>query len=129
MKLVAKNKHIWFIVFLVLIVILFLATKEKRPWTKGPILSKTDYRIFACGKEIFLEQDQQLLNKKPYFNISLSSKGGSSKNPYADINAHSIMNDSNALDRLVDGIEQGNMYALIKYFELRYGKPKKRKIR
>jgi hypothetical protein len=68
MKSITKNNYKWrfiviFVVFLSLFVV-FLAVREKLPWTKGPILSKTDYRIFACGKEIFFEPDQLLLNKK-----------------------------------------------------------------
>ncbi len=37
---------------------------KDKVWIKGPVLSRTDYRIFACGEELFLEPNQKLLNKK-----------------------------------------------------------------
>lgn len=49
---------------LITLLIVFLLINKERVWTDGPILSKNDYRIFACGEEIFLEPDQKLLNKK-----------------------------------------------------------------
>lgn len=30
-------------------------TEKLFTWTKGPVLSRVDYRIFFCGKEVFLE--------------------------------------------------------------------------
>lgn len=47
-----------FVIFLILIVV-FLVINKNKTRTEGPVLSKVDYRIFACGEEIFLKADAQ----------------------------------------------------------------------
>ncbi len=68
MKLTTKNNYkFWgicvFVIFIILSIIFWLIIKD-RVWTEGPILSKTDYRIFACGGEFFLKANTKSLSKK-----------------------------------------------------------------
>ena len=53
--------------FLILLIV-FLAQYKKTSsqshtgtWTKGQVLSQVDYRIFACGEEIFIKADRESL--------------------------------------------------------------------
>ena len=47
-------------IFLILIAIFLVQPEERlqnetRTWTKGRVLSRVDYRIFACGEELFIK--------------------------------------------------------------------------
>lgn len=42
----------------------FITINKNRAWTKGPVLSRTDYRIFACGEELLFQADIESLAKK-----------------------------------------------------------------
>lgn len=69
MKFITKNIRklviIGMLIVLFILIFVFLLSKNRdQTLTERQILSRTDYRIFACGEEIFLEVDPELLKVK-----------------------------------------------------------------
>lgn len=69
MKFIKKNIYKLVIVssviiFFILVFIFFVSKNKNQFLTEKQIISKTDYRIFACGEEIFLKPDSKLLKTK-----------------------------------------------------------------
>lgn len=80
MNLIIKNisKSGLIIIFMILIILVsvFLVSKNKNKILKEErILSKTDYRIFHCGEEIFLKADRESLITKRNGLFARSKKG------------------------------------------------------
>jgi|GEM_PF-1173951 len=63
MKLVDKNIYFRLAIVTVIAVVFMLASvfliNSFRRWRNGQVLSRVDYRIFACGKEIFLKPEEE----------------------------------------------------------------------
>ena len=81
MKFIKKNIYksviISTIIILFILVLVFFVSKNNNQFLiKKQIISKTDYRIFACGEEIFLKPDSKLLKTKRN-SLFESSKPGS----------------------------------------------------
>ena len=81
MKFIKKNIYksviISTIIILFILVLVFFVSKNNNQFLiKKQIISKTDYRIFACGEEIFLKPDLKLLKTKRN-SLFESSKPGS----------------------------------------------------
>ncbi|HPT08104.1 MAG TPA: hypothetical protein PLE28_00170 [bacterium] len=69
MKLTTKNIHklriiVISIILFILIFVFWVLKNKNQTLTERKILSRTDYRIFACGEEIFLKADPELLKIK-----------------------------------------------------------------
>lgn len=69
MKYIAKNicklGIIGILIILFILISAFLVLKNRNQiLAERKILSRTDYRIFACGEEIFLEANNELLTTK-----------------------------------------------------------------
>ena len=68
MKLKIKNIHklgiIGIIVLFILVSVFLMLKYKNKVWPERKILSRTDYRIFACGEEIFLKADNESLATK-----------------------------------------------------------------
>ena len=68
MKLITRNNYRWGLIgvftMLLILITVFITINKNRAWTKGPVLSRTDYRIFACGEELLLQEDTESLAKK-----------------------------------------------------------------
>lgn len=65
---IKKINKLWLIVIFVIIFVLITAfwvlKNRNQDLTERKILSRTDYRIFACGKELFLKADSESLITK-----------------------------------------------------------------
>jgi len=69
MKLITKNiRKPWIIIVLIILLILififFVLKNKNHTLAERKILSRTDYRIFACGEEIYLKADPESLKIK-----------------------------------------------------------------
>jgi hypothetical protein len=64
-----------FAILFVLLSVFWLSKNINQVKTKEPILSRTDYRIFACGEEIFLKNDTESIKAKRNGLFSRSESG------------------------------------------------------
>jgi len=69
MKLITKNIRklgimVILIILFILIFVFWMLENKYQILTERKILSRTDYRIFACGEEIFLKADPESLKIK-----------------------------------------------------------------
>lgn len=63
------------IIFFILVFIFFVSKNKNQFLAEKQIISKTDYRIFACGEEIFLKPDLKSLRTKKNSLFELSNSG------------------------------------------------------
>lgn len=80
MKFITKNIRklgiIGILIILFILIFVFLLSKNRnQTLTERQILSRTDYRIFACGEEIFLKADAESLIAKRNGIFSQSETG------------------------------------------------------
>lgn len=95
MKLITKNIRklgivVILIILFILIFVFWVLENKHRTLIERKILSRTDYRIFACGEEIFLKADSESLKIKRN-GLFAHSKSGSIIADGAPLNTNDIL--------------------------------------